>query len=592
MKKFGSIFFFCCLTLHGLCLNPSAEDSLHKALIRTTDIEGKVRIYISLAKLFKTDSPDSCLLFLDEAQKLFRNINSLYYLGEVNEIRGDVARTRNDFDEAVRYYKVAIYCYAKKGDKKQQVKLLNFIGGAYAQTGNLSEAFRNYLKAREFAGEIEDLDMQARINNNLGRIFVASEQYSTGIEYYEKALAVFQANADSFKMATVLMNLGAAFNHIQETDSSRTCSNKAISIFKAIKKKYYLGSSYQIYAFSLITEKKYPEALSYLEKTLKIAEEPGTGNELIESKLLLSDVLVFSGITHYLLGDFLLAGRYLRQGYHLSDSLEVMERSKEALEYLSLAYEKMGRTDSSYYFFKLFKKTTDSLNKIQSINIMKLAEVQMEYEKDVKENKMQLAYAKGIQNRNLAIFIGAAAILLSLIIILLMRLRLENQKKKQIRIEKRQAELEKEAADLKVESQNKELATKVMHSTMVNEMVLRIAENLRKMEIPEDSPNGKIKNELVRELLNSTSKEDNWKEFEIRFQNVHTDFYKHLRDKYPDLTTNEIRLSALLRLNMTTKEISALTHQSERAIVLSRHRLRHKFGLQTSDNLVVFLSQF
>ena len=139
------IFCFAGLSFLSSGLSANPEDSLRKALVKATDDKEKVQIYLSLAKLVKTDSPDSCLLYLDEAQKLFRHINSLYYLGEVNEIRGDISRTRNDFNEAVRYYKVAIYCYAKKGDKKQQVKLLNFIGGAYAQTGNLSEAFRNYL---------------------------------------------------------------------------------------------------------------------------------------------------------------------------------------------------------------------------------------------------------------------------------------------------------------------------------------------------------------------------------------------------------------------------------------------------------------
>ncbi len=582
----------CCLSFRGFCGKITKEDSLYSALVQTEKKEEKARIYLSLAELVRTRSADTALQLLDEGQKMLRATASLSLLGEIFEMRGDIARSRNDFNEARRLYKIAVFCYEKKEDKKKQVKLLNFIGSFYAQTGNVSEAFKNYLKARELAEEVGDVDMLARINNNLGRIFIASQRFSSGIDYYKKALSYFQLKADSFRMATVLMNLANAYNHISKPDSSKVCSNQAIAIFQSIKKKYYLGSSYQSYAFSLISDKKYPEALGYLSKAMSIAKEPGSGNELIESKLLLSDVFVFTGVTHFLMGNYVPARKMLLLGYHLSDSLGVLERVNEAEEYLAKTYEQMQQIDSSFYYFKLFKQTSDTLNQTQSINIVKLAEVQMEYEKDVKENKIQLAYAKEIQRRNLIIFIGAAVILFALIFILLLRLRIENQKKKHIQFEKRQAELEKEAAGLKLEAQNKELASKVMHSTTINEMVLRIAEKLQKMDTEEDSANGRIKNEIIKELLSSTNKEDSWKEFEIRFQNVHTEFYNHLREKFPDLTTNEIRLSAFLRLNMTTKEISALTHQSERAIVLSRHRLRQKLGLQTSDNLNSFLFQF
>jgi hypothetical protein len=104
------------------------------------------------------------------------------------------------------------------------------------------------------------------------------------------------------------------------------------------------------------------------------------------------------------------------------------------------------------------------------------------------------------------------------------------------------------------------------------------------LEIDEDTPNHVVKTELIHDLIHSANIEDNWKEFELRFQNVHSDFYRQLRERFANLTTNEIRLAALLRLNMNTKEISAITHQTERAVVLSRHRLRQKLGLQRNLN--------
>ena len=92
--------------------------------------------------------------------------------------------------------------------------------------------------------------------------------------------------------------------------------------------------------------------------------------------------------------------------------------------------------------------------------------------------------------------------------------------------------------------------------------------------------------------LKQTSDEKIWKEFALRFKETNNDFYEKLLAKYPDLTQNELKLSAYLRLNMTSKEISELTGQRTLTLEGARYRLRKKLGISGSDNnLVTFLSQ-
>ncbi len=93
---------------------------------------------------------------------------------------------------------------------------------------------------------------------------------------------------------------------------------------------------------------------------------------------------------------------------------------------------------------------------------------------------------------------------------------------------------------------------------------------------------------MIRELQSFTDI-DTWKEFELRFQEVHSDFYTKLNDSFPNLTNNEKKLCAFLRLNMTTKEISAITYQSITSITVARSRLRKKIGIDKDENLVSFL---
>jgi len=572
--------------------NKVKEDSLLKVLAKSTDIETKVKIYISLAELLKTKSPDSSIQLLNKAQQNFRQINSFPYLGRVYEIRGDISRSRNNIGEALRQYKIAEYCYFKQGETSKQLKLLNNIGGTYALSDNVSEAFRFYLKAREIAEESKDTDMLAKINNNLGRIYIASKNYKTGIGYYKKALKVFEQVNDSFKKATVYMNLGSAYNHIEKVDSSRGYLKKAISIFRVINNQPYLGTCLGLYSYSILSEKRYAEALDNLNQGLTISKNSSSQQNILESKLMLSDILYLTGLTYHEMGNYKLSRKYLISCYHLSDSIGLLERIGDAAEYLSKSYDKTGQVDSSLYYFRLFKINSDSLMTIQSINVVKLAEAQMVYEKEIKEKKMQLEYNHALQKRNLLIFIGVGMILIAFVLILFLRLRIENQKKKQVEIEKKQAILERETVDLKLESQNKELTLNVMNLIRKNELMLELSNRLIQIrEATNDERTGSEVLQLINTMEKSTDK-NVWEEFELRFKQVHNNYYERLLSKYPDLTSNELKLCALLKLNLSTKDICELSGQRPATLDVARYRLRKKLGISNSQiNLVTFLSQ-
>lgn len=82
--------------------------------------------------------------------------------------------------------------------------------------------------------------------------------------------------------------------------------------------------------------------------------------------------------------------------------------------------------------------------------------------------------------------------------------------------------------------------------------------------------------------------EDDWKMFLIKFEEKHTGFFKKMKALYPQLTNNDLRLCACLKLNLETKEIASLMNLSIRAVENSRYRLRKKLNIQPSQNLNEF----
>ena len=65
--------------------------------------------------------------------------------------------------------------------------------------------------------------------------------------------------------------------------------------------------------------------------------------------------------------------------------------------------------------------------------------------------------------------------------------------------------------------------------------------------------------------------------------------FRKLKEKYGNLTPNDLRLCSYLRMNFTTKEMAHLLNISPRAVEIGRYRLRQKLKLDHVVNLTEFL---
>jgi CheY-like chemotaxis protein/DNA-binding CsgD family transcriptional regulator len=139
-----------------------------------------------------------------------------------------------------------------------------------------------------------------------------------------------------------------------------------------------------------------------------------------------------------------------------------------------------------------------------------------------------------------------------------------------------------------LENKKRELTANAIRLINMSEMNKALVVELEKIH---DQPNEK-KNELIRNAisrLNIKSTENIWHEFEIHFKNVFDSFYQTINQQFPDLTPGEIKLCAFLRLNLSSKEIAALTFQNPKSIDMARYRLRKKMNLEQDENLTEFL---
>ena len=98
-----------------------------------------------------------------------------------------------------------------------------------------------------------------------------------------------------------------------------------------------------------------------------------------------------------------------------------------------------------------------------------------------------------------------------------------------------------------------------------------------------------LKNDL-HEIMQSGGTNQKLIPFFSNFEKLYPNFSQSLQKFVPGITQNEIKLCALLRLNLSAKEISRLLNITPESVNKSRYRLRKKIGLDSKQDLFVFLS--
>src|SRR5213075_552925 len=108
-----------------------------------------------------------------------------------------------------------------------------------------------------------------------------------------------------------------------------------------------------------------------------------------------------------------------------------------------------------------------------------------------------------------------------------------------------------------------------------------------------NQPNNPEDLKKISSMFGNEHKVDkDWEHFATHFDKVHSDFLVSLKQQYPNLNLNDLKLSAYLRMNLSTKEIAQLMSVSIRGVEISRYRLRKKLEIPTRENLSNYLLNF
>ncbi len=529
------------------------------------EINIKIDEYLQLSADLVNKNLDSAMYYAEKANNLIKNLTSdiaktevLINLGDVYNARGNLAVSLGYYFDAKKIIDNFVFNELESSEIKQiHINLLIKIGISFFYQKKYAQALQYYDESMHILENTFDVPVEIasgfkiRILNNIAAVYIQQFEYEKALEYYKSALSANDKMQNEQLEALLANNIGICYLEKNEFSLANYYFQRALRIREKLDDKRGIAQCYNNIGKNYVYNENFAEAKNYFLKALALGREIGNKESIINS-----------------------------------------------LQSLSSIYDKLGEYKKAFEAYKEFKTINDSLFSVESFN--RIAQLEMQYKFDKQEKLFDLELKRKEAEREKAellyLVIGGALfflLLTSILLVFLQRSKTKNVKliKDKLELEHKHILLEKEKLEKELDFKNRELTTNVMYLLKKNELITGISEKLIKSKLDFKIENQKIIQEIINELKSSQDK-DIWSEFEAHFTQVHIEFYNRLNELFPNLSSNEKKLCAFLRLNMSTKDISAITYQSVNSITVARSRLRKKLDIQGDDiNLINFLMQ-
>ncbi|MEA1877652.1 MAG: tetratricopeptide repeat protein [Bacteroidota bacterium] len=500
-------------------------------------------------------------------------------------INGRICYYEDNYLESLGQLDTAIMLLKNTNYKSELAKAYSHFCSTNALMGNSAVAIESAHNAIRIYQKLGDDPAMAGVYNFVGNIYIDQKDLDQALMFFEKAQMLTKSDSVSLNYGNILTSIGKVHAQNGNLKKAEQYYQKAYETRMICADIRHISSSLILLARLRIQQNRHAEALPYLKEA-----------EIIYSELEEKTGLFF---VHHSFAMVYMAQNMLNKAYHhANQSLGIsiaLNNDRHKVKAYRILYEiskKYGKYEEALELHELYQQHQRQLISLDKNRTITSIEHKNELQNKIKDNEIlrQKNQIHKHQTVFLAIIISALSILI-IVLIILIRMRNQNFKHKQVLLENERkmalanSELnEKEKIILanSLELKNKELTSKTLELLHQIETLQTLA---KRMEQLEDSSSKKEVNEILRELKMKT-RDNIWNEFHAAFNNVHKEFYDKLFEICPDLSSTEIRIAALLKLNLSTKEIASISNKSESAITTARHRLRQKLNLTGDNNLI------
>jgi len=581
-------FSFCIiLVLILFCFSVSAQkDSLiqhHRNLLENkVDDTTYVKNIIDLGSAYFPEYPDSVYKMGQLAIKRSEHIDFCYGIVNGYSLKAMSFLAKNEIAEARPHYIEAESASGKCDFISYQAMFLRILGNIDFTLGDYASALNFWQIGIEKAEESEYFEAKVEMYSNIGKLYQKIQEFEQATEFFEKSYQESEKHDIVDLLPNALFTLSSiALLKKEYTDSKQYSRNLIQSADSIDKSRNFLPRAYGNLGDASLGLNQPDSALIYF---LKMEESLPEIDPLYFGPVVLEQAELELGLGKSWLGlkEVENAIIHLEESYGLAKTNDLTDILVESNELLSSIAESKGNYKKALVYFKEFKANSDSIfndKKLKELSF-KEAEYQFQQKSALQDIELEKLSIKQKEQRVIILILSLLSILIILTAFLLFRVQ---------RLKTEKVEFEQKAIQRDLDYKNRELTSNVLSLLKKNELLINISITLKKLLLTTKGSQKTMVASVLQEI-ESSSKEVGWDEFELRFKEVHSNFYEKLNAKFENLTKNEQRLCAFLKMKMSTKEISSLTFQTPHSIDVARSRMKKKMGITDNERLVHFLS--
>jgi DNA-binding CsgD family transcriptional regulator/cell division protein FtsL len=472
------------------------------------------------------------------------------------------------------------------------------IGVSYWSRGEFYPALVHLFKSQQAYKDLNDLLGEGNSTMNIGLVYADQKDYGRALEHFLRANQLFEKLNREDRIGITYNKIGSVYLEKGELDKASRYLFNGMEIHR--KNDFHFGIMEAGNRIGLYYREKgeLKEAERYLEQSLAIAQQNKDQEHMAKNLENLASIYIIRGELNK-------AESYLDNALPIAQNNQYKKWVRDIYKDYRDIHVLRKNFNRAFYYSEKYEAIKDSI--FSEEKAAQIANLELEHQTaeqqqalKLKEKEILLLQQQARFDRLVKVFLISGAILMLVIVYIVFYNQRYRHKKNQELLERSRelAEKKLENARLKeidlqhaLEFKNKELTSYTVNFIRKNELIETLRDKLLSLKNSIPDPPREL-NALLNLVQQNTSIDKDWDDFKRTFENVHQHFFGKMLALYPDLTQSELKLSALICLNLSVKEMASLMGISPDSVKTARYRLRKKLGLEPDQSLVDFIIRF
>ncbi len=466
--------------------------------------------------------------------------------GKMKVVLANYYIAKNEFKDANKCLMEALTIFELKGTTKDITNVLNGFGLLYYNLKEYDKAINYYTRVIEMSKDPDHKRQESVAHLNISNCYLYKQDFNRTLYFLDKALTGFRTINDSVFIMMCNMNLGIV--SIGKGDLER-------GLF------YYL------------TVKEYSERM--------------------DKKILLAHTLFNIATVYHDNNNLDLAREYYMKSIDVYRKIASRNGEKDVMLQLSKIEQSKNNWKQAYTYFDGYIAIKDSI--LNADLLKNINDLQWKYDFQKQQNETQAIKEKfELKQKETVILIISFIFIIVVVLLFVAVIRLANKNLKksdklkelqithlqeQMSADEKINDLEKLRLKAEIEAKNKELTTTSLQLISKNDILVNVS-GITESYFQKKAMNDEYYARVKKVLRENLDQEKDWKQFKKLFEEVHNDFFKNLKQSCPEITENELRLCAYLKINLQNKEIAKLLNVTSDSLKTLRYRIRKKLHLK------------